>query len=120
MTSINADRQSPETVQDNFIVLEFTCPECGGHELMEIVEQGEEVQTPITEVTYHPKSQKVKLDYDYDAVWSDTHFRDYQYVCANCKHRVVAGSEEALAEWLIANSDQSADGGNGATSGDGQ
>ncbi|MFH1114175.1 MAG: hypothetical protein V1792_09665 [Pseudomonadota bacterium] len=87
----------------------FTCPDCGGHDLMEIVKKGEEVQTPITQVTYDPESGNVKPDYDYDEEWCDTKFREYQYVCAACKHRVVAGSEEALVEWLLENCDQSAD-----------
>jgi predicted RNA-binding Zn-ribbon protein involved in translation (DUF1610 family) len=86
--------------------LVFTCPECGGHELMEFVEQGEEVHTPITKVSYCPDSGEAELDYDYDEEWSRTKFREYTYLCAECKHQVTYGTEEALAEWLRENCEQ--------------
>jgi hypothetical protein len=106
MKEIIAPEEFSKAAECSRIVLKFTCPECGGHKLMEFVEQGEEVRTPITEVTYHPESQETELDYDYDEQWSRTKFREYQYLCADCKHHVADGTEEALAEWLMENRDQ--------------
>ena len=65
----------PKATPDNCIHLSFTCPECGSHDLLEIMEEGEEMHTPISQVTYDSECGTVKLDYDYDGEWSDMKFR---------------------------------------------
>ncbi len=97
-----------KATEEKGIVLGFACPECGGNELMEIVEQGGVVHTPITEVIYYRDSGKAELDYDYDETWERTKFREYRYVCSDCKCPIEEGSEETLAEWLMENCPQPA------------
>jgi ssDNA-binding Zn-finger/Zn-ribbon topoisomerase 1 len=94
------------STEEKGIVLGFTCPECGSNELIKIIEEGEEVRTPIGEVTYYPESNKAELDYDYDEEWSDTRFKEYSYLCPDWHYTVEQGAEEDLAEWLMENCPQ--------------